>query len=113
MRHRQLSTTRPDGSVESTGVEDAYYFNTDHVPVWYELVGNYSWGRRDSERQYVRTGGKEKGRITVQLGVGKGGKKLAPLLFSKVRYCATSDTTHFHYCHVAHTNTNDCKYSQI
>ena len=66
------------------GVHDAYYFNTHHVPVWYESVGNYTWGKKDNGRRTVKTAGKEKNRFTAQLGVGKGGKKCIPFLIFKV-----------------------------
>ena len=80
LRHRQDPQTRADGSTRVAGVEDAYYINTDHVPVWIESVGNYSWGKKDSGRRTVKTGGKEKDRFTAQLSIGKGGKKLIPFV---------------------------------
>ena len=83
VRHRQQPLAQPDGRVLITGVTDAYYFNTDHVPVWVESVGNYTWGRKSSGRRSVKTGGKEKDRFTVQLGVGKGGKKVIPFIIFK------------------------------
>lgn len=83
VRHRQGASQQPDGRVLITGVTDEYYFNTDHVPVWVESVGNYTWGRKSSGRRSVKTGGKEKDRYTVQLGVGKGGKKLDPFVVFK------------------------------
>jgi hypothetical protein len=83
VKHRQLPTEQPDGSIVLKGVHDANYFNTDHVPVWYESVGNYSWGKKDSGRRTVKTGGKEKDRFTAQLGIGKGGQKLIPFLIFK------------------------------
>ena len=83
VRHRQQPLAQPDDRVLITGVTDAYYFNTDHVPVWVESVGNYTWGRKSSGRRSVKTGGKEKDRFTVQLGVGKGGKKVIPFIIFK------------------------------
>jgi hypothetical protein len=83
VRHRQRPSAQPDGRVLITGVTDAYYFNTDHVPVWVESVGNYTWGQKSSGRRSVKTGGKEKDRFTVQLGAGKGGKKLIPFVIFK------------------------------
>ena len=70
VRHRQ----------EKEGVKDAYYFNTDHVPVWYESVGNYTWGRKDSGGRGVKTGGLDKKRFTVQFAVSKCGTKLIPFI---------------------------------
>jgi hypothetical protein len=83
VKHRQLPTQQTDGSIVLKGVSDAYYFNTDHVPVWYKSVGNYTWGLKNSGRCSVKTGGKEKERFTVQLGIGKGGTKLLPFLIFK------------------------------
>ena len=40
------------------GVDDAEAYNFDHVPVWRELVGNYSWGPKDSDRRNAKTRGK-------------------------------------------------------
>ena len=74
------------------GVHDANYFNTDHVPIWYESVGNYSWGKKDSGRRTVKTGGKEKDRFTAQLGIGKGGQKLIPFLIFKGETISIEDT---------------------
>jgi len=83
VRAKQQPVRRADGTVRIDGVKDAYFCNTDHVPVWYESVGNYSWGKKNSGRRHVRTGGKEKDRFTAQLSVGKGGKKLIPFLIFK------------------------------
>ena len=41
VRHRQGPKQPPDGSVVITGIRDTYYFNTDHVPEWYESVYGY------------------------------------------------------------------------
>ena len=84
MRAKQQPVRRANGTVRIDGVKDAYFCNTDHVPVWYESVGNYSWGKKNSGRRHVRTGGKEKDRFTAQLSVGKGGKKLIPFLILRV-----------------------------
>ena len=45
---KQRVMTRPDGSKKVEGVKDKDWFNTDHVPIWYESVGNYTWGLKDS-----------------------------------------------------------------
>ena len=42
----QLPLKRPDGSMRIDGVKDAYFCNTYHGPLWYELVGNYSWDKK-------------------------------------------------------------------
>lgn len=83
LTRRQDPQTRADGSTRVVGVQDAYYINTDQVPVWIESVGNYSWGKKDSGRRTVKTGGKEKDRFTVQLSIGKDGKKLIPFVIWK------------------------------
>ena len=54
VRRRQKLEARGDGTVRIAGVKDAHFFNIDHVPVWYESVRNYSWGKKDSGRQNVR-----------------------------------------------------------
>ena len=50
--------TRPDGSNKVEGVKDKYWFNTDHVPIWYESVVNCTWVLKDSGCQIFNTGGK-------------------------------------------------------
>jgi len=65
------------------GIEDGDVWNFDHVPIWRECVGNYSWGPKDSDRRNARTGGKEKDRNTVVLGMSKTGKKLIPFIIFK------------------------------
>ena len=80
VRAKQQPEMRPDGSVKINGVRDAHFCNTDHVPVWYESVGNFSWGKRNSGRRHIRTGGKEKDQFTAQFSVGKDGTKLIPFL---------------------------------
>ena len=42
VRAIQKPELRADGSVRIAGVKDTHFCNTDHVPVWYESVGNYS-----------------------------------------------------------------------
>ena len=83
VRAKQNPVKRADGILRIAGVKDDYFCNTDHVPIWYESVGNYSWGEKSSGRRHVRTGGKEKDRFTGQLSIGKGGKKLIPFLIFK------------------------------
>ena len=57
---KQKAVLRPDGTVIITGVKDDHWVNTDHVPTWMEAKGNYSWGKKSSERRNAKTGGKEK-----------------------------------------------------
>ena len=80
---KQKARTRPDGTVDIRGVRDVHWANTDHVPVWYESVGNYTWGKKGSGRRNAKTGGKEKERFTAQLGCIKGRQKLIPFIIMK------------------------------
>lgn len=80
VRAQQDPEMRTDGTVRIRGVKDAHFCNTDHVPVWFESVGNYSWGKKTGGRRHVRTGGKEKNRFTAQLSITKDGRKLIPFI---------------------------------
>ena len=64
-------------------IKDIHYVNFDHVPVWNEAVGNFSWGRKSSGRRNVKTGGQEKNCVTVVLTVSKSGKKGIPFIIFK------------------------------
>ena len=75
--------TLPDGSNKVEGVKDKYWFNTDHVPLWYKSVGSYTWILKYSGFQNVKTGGKEKDRFTEQLSIAKSGNKLITFLLFK------------------------------
>ena len=57
VRARQQPEMRTDGTTRINGVRYSNFCNTDHVPVWYEYVGNYSWGKKSSRRRHVRMGG--------------------------------------------------------
>ena len=59
-------------------VSDILIFLTDHVLIWYEYVGNYSWVKKYSGRRSVNTGGKDKDQFTCQISIGKGGMKCIP-----------------------------------
>ena len=74
------------GYICIVGVKGTHFCNTGHVPVWYESVGNYSWGNQGSGRQHIRTDGKEKDRFIVQLSVTKAGRKLTTFLTFKGEY---------------------------
>ena len=60
-------------------IEDDNCVNFDCVHVWYDPVGNRSWGPK-GRRRNVLTVVKEKDRITTVLEISKSGRKL-PLLF--------------------------------
>ena len=79
----QRPQMRPDGTVYLLGVRDANFCNTNHVPVWYESIGKYSWGEGNSDLRTVKTGGKEKDRFTVQFCMTKNGDKLIPFIIFK------------------------------
>jgi hypothetical protein len=49
--------------------------NTDQVPIYIESHGDYQWGNKGSDRIMIRTAGKEKDRITIQLIIFKSGRK--------------------------------------
>ena len=42
VRAKQQPEMRTDGTTRTNGVRYANFCNTDHVPVWYESVGNYT-----------------------------------------------------------------------
>ena len=90
VRRMQKPALRGDGTVRIVGVKDEHLVNTDHVPMYGDMVGNYSWGRKDSGRRTVKTGGGEKSRFTCQLSCSKGGNKLTPFIIFKGEkwYCS-------------------------
>eukprot|EP00956_Cyclotella_meneghiniana_P023341 scaffold45365_cov81-Cyclotella_meneghiniana.AAC.4 len=69
--------------VNVPGIDDADWYNFDHVPVWQEPVRTFSWGKKDSGRRNVRTAGREKNRYTVVLGITMTGEKCIPLIIFK------------------------------
>ena len=73
----------PDGTTRLDDVRDKHYYNTDHVPMWYTSVGNYSLGKKPEGRAHERTGRKGNDRFTTQLIIGKGGKKYTTFLIFK------------------------------
>ena len=78
----QCPLMQPDETVSLLGVRDANFCNIDHVPVWYESVGNYYWG----EGQWMphhETVGKDNNHFTVQLCIIKNGDKLIPFIIFK------------------------------
>ena len=73
-----------DGEMEQVPViDDKYWYNFDYVPVWYEPVGNHSWGPKDSSLINVKTEGKEKDCFTVVLIISKSGENLIPFIIFK------------------------------
>ena len=64
-------------------IGDDQLVNTDHVPVYRDLPGNYSWGHINDGNTQITTGGAEKERFTVQLSCLKSGRKLCPIIIFK------------------------------
>ena len=50
---RQKPETRLDGSTRISGERAANFCNKDQVPVWYESVGNYTWGKKAGGRRHI------------------------------------------------------------
>ena len=90
VRQRQKLEAHGDGTIRIARVKDAHFVNTDHVHVWYEPVGNYSCGKKDSGQKNIKTGGKEKDRFPAQFSITKDGKKLIPFLIFKGELTFTS-----------------------
>ena len=53
-------TKKNDGNRIIPSIPDIQWCNIDHVPVYRNLPGNYSWGESGSGRRQVDTGGLEK-----------------------------------------------------
>ena len=83
MREKQKTVMQPRGKIHIDGVRDDHFVNTDYVLICYESIGNYSWGKKYSGHQSVKTGGKEKDWFTCQLSMGKGGMKYIPYFIFK------------------------------
>jgi hypothetical protein len=61
--------------------------NADQTPVWIEPVRGTVLAHKGARSVLVRTGGKEKDRITAMLGVMYDGKKLPPYLIFRGKSC--------------------------
>ena len=53
---------------------DQYYCNTDHIPVYIDITGNYTWGEINTGGWEIGAGGKEKSCFSAQLSCTKSGK---------------------------------------
>lgn len=71
------------GNTIIPAIPDSAWCNTDHLPVYRDMPGNYSWGEKGSGRRQVQTGGAEKERFTVQLSCLKDGTKLPIFMIFK------------------------------
>ena len=73
-----------DGEMyQSPGIYDKDWCNFDHITIWYKLVGNNSWGPKDSGRRNLNTRGKDKDIFTVVLKISKLGKNMIPFIIFK------------------------------
>eukprot|EP00957_Ditylum_brightwellii_P131189 10006193-Ditylum_brightwellii.AAC.1 len=71
----QTPCKRVDGSF-APFVEDDDFGNSNQVPIYIKMHGNYQWGLKNcKERRMIKTTGKEKDRITLQLTIFKSGRK--------------------------------------
>ena len=76
-----------DGSFRPP-VNDDDCANSDHVPMYIEMHGNYTLGfKHVHERRMIKTACKEKDRITVQLTGMKSGRKIKPFVIVKAAPC--------------------------
>ena len=50
---------------------DQDYCNTDNIPLYNDMPGNYKWGERTTGGRKIGTGGEVKYRFTVQLSCTK------------------------------------------
>ena len=57
--------------------------NTDHVPVYRDLPGNYSWVPINDGNTQISTGGAEKESFTVKLSCLKSARKLRTIIIFK------------------------------
>ena len=60
VRENKNPVMQPCGKIHIDGVRYAHFVNTDHLLIWYKSVGNYIYGKKDSGRCSVKTGGREK-----------------------------------------------------
>ena len=59
VRAKQKPVMRPCGKIHIAGFRYAHFVNTYHVPIWYESVGKYSGGKKDSGSRSAKKYGKE------------------------------------------------------
>ena len=56
---------------------------SDHIPMYIDMPGNYSWGEMGSSGAQIATSGKEKSRFTLQMQFCKSGRQIRPVLIFK------------------------------
>lgn len=83
---------RKEGYLIIPAVPDERLANTDHIPMYRDMAGAYSWtkkgaggGTKKKFRGQVATGGGEKDRFTVQLTCLKSGGKVKPFIIFKAK----------------------------
>ena len=64
-------------------VDDDHFSNTYHVPVYRDMIGNYSWGEKNYLNVQVGTGGGDTERFTLKFTVMKSGRKVRPIIIYK------------------------------
>ena len=73
-------------------VKDDFFANTNHVPVYRDLTGNYSWTELGSSNKQLATGDGKKEKFAAQLTYLKSGRKLRPLVIFKCAYLPTNNS---------------------
>jgi hypothetical protein len=91
-RVAKSQTPRKEGHLVIPHVPDEQMGNTDHIPMYRDMAGSYSWtkkgaggGSKKKFRGQLATGGGEKDRFTVQLTCLKNGGKIRPFIISKAK----------------------------
>ena len=60
MRHvSNLQLPRYENGVWIPAADDDAFLNTDHVPIYCDLIGNYSWFTKNDKNVQIATGGAE------------------------------------------------------
>ena len=80
---RDKTTHTDDNDIFVPPILDQYYCNTDHIPIYIGIYGNYKWGEINTGGRKFCIGGKEKAIFTVQLPCTKSGKKLRTFMIRK------------------------------
>ena len=84
MGRRQV--TKVVNGITITAIGDYSFAKSDHIPVYRDVPGNYSWIESVAGNKHVVTGGAKKEQDTVQLTCLKSGRKLPPFIIFKGAY---------------------------
>ena len=79
--------------IKITAIGDDSFANSDHIPVYRDFPGNYSWIESGAGNKQVVTGGSEKEQYTVQLTCLKSVRKLPPFIILKEEYPPTNNNS--------------------